>query len=108
MVSSLQIIKKTRQLKHFGLVKMCIDIRVVTCGPNEALIISGVCYSPPTIIVGGRAFVCPCIHKVQKIALSTMTLIIESRRVYTAHGVPVSVTGVAQVTVTSLEASYRS
>ncbi len=77
---------------------MCLDIRVVTCGPNEALIISGVFYSPPTMIVGGRAIVCPCIHKVQKLALSTMTLIIESKRVYTAHGVPVSVTGVAQVT----------
>ena len=76
---------------------MCLDIRVVTCGPNEALIISGVFYSPPTMIVGGRAIVCPCIHKVQKLALSTMTLIIESKRVYTAHGVPVSVTGVAQV-----------
>ena len=80
---------------------MCVDIRVVTCGPNEALVISGLFYSPPTMIVGGRAFVCPCIHKVQKLSLQTMTLIIESRRVYTAHGVPISVTGVAQVTAKS-------
>jgi flotillin len=49
------------------------------------------------MIVGGRAIICPCIHKVQKLQLSTMTLIIESRKVYTAQGVPVSVTGVAQV-----------
>ena len=77
--------------------KMCLDIRIVTCGPNEAIIISGVFYSPPTMIVGGRAIICPCIHKVQKLQLSTMTLIIESKKVYTAQGVPVSVTGVAQV-----------
>jgi len=73
------------------------DIRVHTCGPNEALIISGVFYTPPALIVGGRAVVMPCIHKVQKLQLCTMTLVIESKRVYTAHGVPVSVTGVAQV-----------
>ena len=34
---------------------------------------------------------------VQKLSLSTMTLLIESKRVYTAQGVPISVTGVAQV-----------
>lgn len=80
--------------------KMCFDIGVVTCGPNEALIISGVFYgSRPNMLVGGRAIVCPCIQMVQRIPLSTMTLIIESPRVYTSQGVPISVTGVAQVKI---------
>ena len=77
---------------------MCFDIGIVTCGPNEAIVISGLFYgNEPGIIVGGRAIVCPCIQKVQRIPLSTQTLIIESPRVYTSQGVPISVTGVAQV-----------
>ena len=78
--------------------QMCFDIGIVTCGPNEAIVISGLFYgNEPGIIVGGRAIVCPCIQKVQRIPLSTQTLIIESPRVYTSQGVPISVTGVAQV-----------
>ncbi len=77
---------------------MCFDIGVVTCGPNEALVISGVFYGTrPCIIVGGRAVVCPCVQRVQRIPLTTLTLIIDSPRVYTSQGVPISVTGVAQV-----------
>ena len=82
---------------------MCFDIGIVTCGPNEAIVISGLFYgTEPGIIVGGRAIVCPCIQKVQRIPLSTQTLIIESPRVYTSQGVPISVTGVAQVFSTTL------
>ena len=77
---------------------MCFDIGIVTSGPNEAIIISGLFKgNEPEIIVGGRAIVCPCIQKVQRLPLSTQTLIIESPRVYTSQGVPISVTGVAQV-----------
>ena len=77
---------------------MCFDVGVVTCGPNEALVISGLFYGDtPSMIVGGRAIVFPCIQYVQRIPLSTMTLVIESPRVYTSQGVPISVTGVAQV-----------
>lgn len=88
-----------------------------TCGPNEAMVISGMCskFSPyfglhcdlynivgcghktPRYIVGGRAIAIPCIQKVQKISVTTMTLVVESPRVYTQLGVPISVTGVAQV-----------
>ena len=82
----------------FEHLQMCFDIGIVTCGPNEAIVISGLFYgNEPGIIVGGRAIVCPCIQKVQRIPLSTQTLIIESPRVYTSQGVPISVTGVAQV-----------
>lgn len=78
----------------------CMSIE--TCGPNEALIISGVCYGKnPTIIVGGRAFVCSCFHKVQRIPLNTLTLVITSPLVYTKQGVAISVTGVAQAKINS-------
>ena len=79
---------------------MCFDIGVVTCGPNEALVISGLFNGKhPQLIQGGRAIVCPCVQLVQRIPLSTMTLIIDSPRVYTSQGVPISVTGVAQVRI---------
>lgn len=79
---------------------MCFDMGVVTCGPNEALVISGVCYGEnPSMIVGGRAIVFPCIQRVQRLPLSTMTLVVISSRVYTSQGVPISVTGVAQVKI---------
>ncbi|RWS01921.1 Flotillin-1-like protein [Dinothrombium tinctorium] len=71
----------------------------VTCGPNEALVVSGCCHSRPLMVPGGRVFVWPVIQKVQKISLNTMTLTIESPRVYTQQGVPISVTGIAQVKI---------
>ncbi|XP_045108964.1 flotillin-1-like isoform X5 [Portunus trituberculatus] len=72
----------------------------VTCGPNEALVISGCCYQgKPLTVVGGRAFVWPCIQRLQRISLNVMTLNVESPRVYTSQGVPISVTGIAQVKV---------
>ncbi|XP_050502461.1 flotillin-1 isoform X1 [Diabrotica virgifera virgifera] len=71
----------------------------VTCGPNEALVISGCCYSKPLLVPGGRAFVWPSIQKIQRISLNTMTLIVDSPTVYTSQGVPISVTGIAQVKI---------
>ncbi|TRY67414.1 hypothetical protein TCAL_15801 [Tigriopus californicus] len=79
---------------------MCFNVGVVTCGPNEAVIISGVFHGGnPSMIVGGRAIVIPCLQKVQRIPLNIMTLKIESPRVYTSQGVAISVTGVAQVQI---------
>ncbi|EDW32188.1 GL11508 [Drosophila persimilis] len=71
----------------------------VTCGPNEALVVSGCCYMKPLLVPGGRAFVWPSIQQVQRISLNTMTLQVESPCVYTSQGVPISVTGIAQVKV---------
>ncbi|ALC41143.1 Flo-1, partial [Drosophila busckii] len=71
----------------------------VTCGPNEALVVSGCCYMKPLLVPGGRAFVWPSIQRVQRISLNTMTLQVESPCVYTSQGVPISVTGIAQVKV---------
>ncbi|CAH1098985.1 unnamed protein product [Psylliodes chrysocephalus] len=70
-----------------------------TCGPNEALVISGCCYSKPLLVPGGRAFVWPSVQKLQRISLNTMTLIVDSPTVYTSQGVPISVTGIAQVKI---------
>lgn len=71
----------------------------VTCGPNEALVVSGCCYSKPLLVPGGRAFVWPTLQKCQRISLNTMTLQVESPTVYTSQGVPISVTGIAQVKI---------
>merc|ERR1712244_213786 len=80
--------------------KMCFDIGIVTCGPNEALVISGMCQGgKPSFITGGRALVFPCIQTVQRIPLNTMTLEVNSPRVYTMQGVPISVIGTAQVKI---------
>ena len=49
------------------------------------------------MIVGGRALVFPMVQTIQKLPLSTMTLVVQSPKVYTSQGVPISVTGVAQV-----------
>ena len=79
---------------------MCFDIGFVTSGPNEALVISGMCYGDePAIIIGGRAVILPCIMVCQRLSLNTMTLIIKSEGTYTSQGVPISVTGVAQVKI---------
>lgn len=80
--------------------RMCFDIGVVVCGPNEALVISGMFQgSGPSYITGGRAIVCPCIQTVQRITLNTMTLSIHTTQVYTSQGVPISVVGTAQVKI---------
>ncbi|XP_071476106.1 flotillin-1-like [Diadema antillarum] len=70
-----------------------------TCGPNEALIISGCCHAEPLMVSGGRAFVFPIIQQSQRLSLNTMTLKIDTTNVYTTLGVPISVTGIAQVKV---------
>jgi uncharacterized membrane protein YqiK len=72
-------------------------IQVVTAGPGEAVIISGFMHEPPTLIVGGRAFFIPWLHKVQKLQLNIMTLVLKTEKVYTNKGVPLSMTGIAQV-----------
>uniref|UniRef100_A0A672HK07 Flotillin n=1 Tax=Salarias fasciatus TaxID=181472 RepID=A0A672HK07_SALFA len=67
-----------------------------TCGPNEAMVVSGFGRSPPLMIAGGRVFVLPCVQQIQRITLNTLTLNVKSDKVYTRHGVPISVTGIAQ------------
>jgi flotillin len=78
-----------------------------TTGPNEALIVSGG-GTQPRVVVGGRVFVLPIIQRVQRLSLEVMTLSVETPRVYTKEGVPVSVDGVAQVKVARSEEAIRT
>ncbi len=48
-------------------------------------------------VAGGRVWVWPVVQQVQRISLNTMTLEVVSPKVYTKLGVPISVTGIAQV-----------
>ncbi|XP_012676782.2 flotillin-1b [Clupea harengus] len=70
-----------------------------TCGPNEAMVVSGFCYKSPLMINGGRVFVLPCVQMIQRISLNTLTLTVKSDKVYSRYGVPISVTGIAQVKI---------
>ncbi|GCC38511.1 hypothetical protein chiPu_0017025 [Chiloscyllium punctatum] len=63
------------------------------------MVVSGFCRSPPVMIAGGRVFVLPCVQQIERISLSTLTLNVKSEKVYTRHGVPISVTGIAQVKI---------
>ncbi len=76
---------------------MSFKMKIVTAGPNEALIISGLFHSPPTLIVGGRAIIIPAFQKIQRLQLNTMTLVLKAEMVYTNKGVPISITGIGQV-----------
>ncbi|XP_033643011.1 flotillin-1-like [Asterias rubens] len=69
------------------------------CGPNEAMVVSGCCHTKPLLVSGGRTFVWPIIQQIQTLSLNTMTLQINTDNVYTRLGVPISVTGIAQVKI---------
>jgi len=73
----------------------------ITGGPNEAIVVSGCFHKQPKLVVGGWTFVCPCVQKIQRLSLNLMTLQVATPRVFTVHGVPLSVTGIAQVKITS-------
>jgi len=68
-------------------------------GPNEAIFVSGSFHREPKIIIGRRCFVWPIIQQYQRLSLELVTLEVNSPKVYTALGVPVEVTAVAQIKV---------
>lgn len=76
-----------------------MGIAFVTCGPNEAMVAYGCCHRKPKLIAGGVVFVCRPFQSIQKISLNIMTLIVDSPKVYTSQGVPISVTGIAQIKI---------
>ncbi len=84
--------------------------RYVKVGPNEALVISGrkryVADSRGAqkevgfrVVKGGATFVWPVFEKAETLSLELMTIDVKTPEVYTSHGVPVLVEGVAQVKV---------
>ncbi|KAJ8312979.1 hypothetical protein KUTeg_010352 [Tegillarca granosa] len=72
-----------------------------TVGPNEALVISGGCCGAEgkKTIVGGWGWAWCLVTDVQRISLEVMTLNPICESVETSEGVPVTVTGVAQVKI---------
>jgi len=74
-----------------------------TCGPNEVLVVSGMCTGDrPHTVCGGRAWVWGCgLQVAEYLTLNTLTLEIISSGVNSQRGVPVNAIGVAQIKVNS-------
>jgi len=72
-----------------------------TCGPNEAVIVSGGCFgsSGKNMVSGSWAWAWWLVTDVQKMSLEVMTLNPLCDNVETKQGVPLTVTGVAQVKI---------
>uniref|UniRef100_A0A0X3NL29 Flotillin-2 n=1 Tax=Schistocephalus solidus TaxID=70667 RepID=A0A0X3NL29_SCHSO len=70
-------------------------------GPHEALVLSGGCCGSNKVrtVIGGWGWAWWCLTDVQRLSLSLMTLQPRCEDVETSEGVPVTVTGVAQVKV---------
>ncbi len=84
--------------------------RVVTAGPNEALIISGRTKVTTDakgerqelgfrVVKGGNTFVWPIIERCERMSLELITLDIKTPEVVTKRGVPIRVEGVAQIKI---------
>ncbi|XP_042868457.1 flotillin-1-like [Penaeus japonicus] len=74
---------------------------ILTCGPNEVIVLSGLGYQKSAMITGGRIIAFPCLQRWHRMSLNVMTLKVASSGVYTAQGVPITVTGVAQVKIST-------
>ncbi|XP_017570358.1 flotillin-2a isoform X2 [Pygocentrus nattereri] len=72
-----------------------------TVGPNEALVVSGGCCGSDqkTYTVGGWAWAWWLLTDIQKLSLEVMTILCRCENIETSEGVPLDVTGVAQVKV---------
>lgn len=70
-------------------------------GPHQALVISGGCCGSRSVrtIIGGWGWAWWWVTEVQELALGVMTLTPQCEHVETLEGVPLTVTGVAQVKV---------
>lgn len=74
-----------------------------TTGPNQVMAVSGGCFGAKKTryIIGGWAWAWWCVSEVNYLSLEVMTLNPRCDDVETAMGVPLTVTGVAQVKVMS-------
>ncbi|XP_029303390.1 flotillin-2a isoform X2 [Cottoperca gobio] len=72
-----------------------------TVGPNEALVVSGGCCGSDqkTYVVGGWSWAWWLISDIQRMSLEVMTILCRCENIETSEGVPLDVTGVAQVKV---------
>merc|ERR1719264_220727 len=78
-----------------------MGLGLVACQPNECVIISGGCCGSTSkkTVVGGWAWAWWLVTDVQRVSLEVMTLNPVCENVETAQGVPLTVTGVAQVKI---------
>ncbi|XP_034994795.1 flotillin-2 isoform X2 [Zootoca vivipara] len=72
-----------------------------TVGPNEALVVSGGCCGADEkqYVHGGWAWAWWCISDTQRLSLEVMTILCRCENIETSEGVPLYVTGVAQVKI---------
>uniref|UniRef100_A0A8C2TL24 Flotillin n=2 Tax=Coturnix japonica TaxID=93934 RepID=A0A8C2TL24_COTJA len=72
-----------------------------TVGPNEALVVSGGCCGSDVkqYVYGGWAWAWWCITDTQRLSLEVMTILCRCENIETSEGVPLYVTGVAQVII---------
>ncbi|XP_060114819.1 flotillin-2 isoform X2 [Heteronotia binoei] len=72
-----------------------------TVGPNEALVVSGGCCGSDEkqYVFGGWAWAWWCISDTQRLSLEVMTILCRCENIETSEGVPLYVTGVAQVKI---------
>ncbi|XP_078536212.1 flotillin-2 isoform X2 [Lissotriton helveticus] len=72
-----------------------------TVGPNEALVVSGGCCGSDDkqYVYGGWAWAWWCISDTQRLSLEVMTILCRCENIETSEGVPLYVTGVAQVKI---------
>ncbi|XP_053562159.1 flotillin-2 isoform X2 [Bombina bombina] len=72
-----------------------------TVGPNEALVVSGGCCGSDEkeYVYGGWAWAWWCITDIQRLSLEVMTILCRCENIETSEGVPLYVTGVAQVKI---------
>jgi flotillin len=95
---------------------LIVAVRYTKVGPNEVLIVSGRRRSITDasgkkrtvgyrIVQGGGTVVWPIVEQVRRLSLELMNLEVKTPEVYTIHGVPVAVDGVAQLKIKGDEAS---
>ncbi len=80
-------------------------------GPNEVLVISGRRRKDGQafrIVRGGGTFVFPAIERVDMLSMEVMTIDVVTHRVYTVQGVPITVDGVAQVSIDPSDTAIRT
>jgi len=96
--------------------------RIVKCGPNEVLVISGGFIRRRTIkdamgietrkgfriVKGGAAFIFPMVQKYDRLSLELITLDVRTPEVYTLKGVAVMVDGIAQIKVKGDDVSINT
>merc|ERR1719419_1734168 len=78
-------------------------------GPDKALFVTGGCgQSSRSVVIGDWAWAWWFVSDVQKLSLKIMTLKPQCEEVETAQGVPLTVTGVAQVKIMRKEKFLNS